>query len=411
MCDIDKGVVNGVNGLSNRNGGRKVGGFAEELRALMCARGLTGNELARQIPCDPALVSRYLSGKQPPSQRMANRFDDVLRGGGKLAALAPPRTRPGDLDPELRDRLAWAERHPRRIDVATVESLALLLAAQRQAEDTIGSAALVRPADAQLAVVEGFAAEAAGALRPAVIDVAMQWAQFTGWLHTSARDMSGARALWSQTLELAAEAGDATMTATVLAFRGYMAWLAGQAGPVIGLAQAAQRDPRVALSQRAYGASLEARGHAMAGDAAAMERKLGDLAALAGHLDQPGAQRPWSYWFTPQWFDCQRGITLGYLAHMDRYRTEAVDALTAGYEGLGAERDSEWGAGYLVHRAQVHARGGDLGQALADAMHAIPVARRTDSASLRGHLARLHAVLAASNPGDPRVTELAEALA
>ncbi len=388
-----------------------MGSFAEELRSLMAARGVSGNELARQVPCDAALVSRYLSGRQPPSRRMANRFDDVLCAGGKLGALVPSRTRRGDLDPELRDRLAWAERHPRRIDLATVESLAMLLAAQRQAEDTLGSAALVRPADAQLAVVEGFATEAAGALRPAVIDVAMQWTQFTGWLHTSARDMSGARSLWSQTLELAAEAGDATMVATVLAFKGYMAWLAGDAGPVIGLAQAAQRDPHVALSQRAYGASLEARGHAMAGDAQAMERKLGDLTELAGNLDQPGAQRPWSYWFTPEWFDCQRGITLGYLAHIDRYRTEAIDALTAGYDGLGTEQASEWGAGYLVHRAEVHARGGDLGQALADAMQTIPVARRTDSASLRGHLSRLRAGLVARWPDDARVAELTDALA
>lgn len=402
-----------VNNLSITTG--MAGGmrsFAEELRTLMAACGVSGNELARRVPCDPALVSRYLSGRQQPSRRMASRFDEVLAADGNLAALAPARVLSGGLDPEVRERLAWAERHPRRIDPAVAESLAALLTAQRLAEDTIGSAALVRPASAQLEVVESFVAEARGAVRPAMVDIAMQWAQFTAWLHTSARDLTGARVLWSQTLELAAEAGDVTMTATVMSSRGYMAWLAGAAGPMIGLAQAAQRDPLVAVSQRAYGASLEARGHAMTGDVAAAERKMGDLVDRAGQLaDRPAEQRPWSYWFTPQWFDCQRGITLGYLAHIDRFRAEAVTALTAGYEGLGADSRSEWGAGYLVHRAEVHARGSDIGQACADAMQAVPVARQTDSASLRGQLARLCARLAERWPDDSRVAELAAALA
>ena len=389
---------------------REVGDFAAELRALMAARDISGNSLARQVPCDPALVSRYRSGRQKPSQWMAARMDEVLGAGKELAALVPALPAPRGADLDVREQLAWAQRHPRRIDGAVVDSLAALLAAQRLAEDTLGSAALVWPVSAQLAVIEGIVTEAQGTVRPALVDVAMQWAQFTAWLHTSARDMAGARLLWSQTLELAAEAGDSTMTATVLSFRGYMAWLAGAAGPVIGLAQAAQRDPLVALSQRAYGASLEARGHAMAGDAPATERKLGDLAVLVGQLDAPGAQRPWSYWFTPPWFDCQRGITLGYLAHIDRFRAEAVAALTAGHEGLGAEGASEWGAGYLVHRAGVHARGGDVEEACADAMLAVPIARRTDSASLRGHLARLLAGLTGRWPDDPRVTELAGAL-
>lgn len=65
-----------------------AGSFAGELRALVAARGISGNELARRVPCDPALISRYLSGRQPPSARMAARLDDVLKAGGKLVAAA-----------------------------------------------------------------------------------------------------------------------------------------------------------------------------------------------------------------------------------------------------------------------------------------------------------------------------------
>lgn len=71
----------------------RMSGFAEALRALMAGHGLSGNELARLVPCDKALISRYLGGKQQPSQRMAWRFDDVLGAGGRLAALCEDATR------------------------------------------------------------------------------------------------------------------------------------------------------------------------------------------------------------------------------------------------------------------------------------------------------------------------------
>ena len=391
-----------------------MNGFAEALRALMAERGISGIALARQVPCDRALVSRYLSGKQPPSARMAARFDDVLAADGSLAARAGPGRRAvlaGGLlavGPETLDLLTWAERHPSRIDGAVVDSLADTLAAQRHTEDRLGSAAMLRPVMAQLAVVEELAADARGPVRLAVVDIAMQWCQFAAWLHTSARGFPAASALWRQTLELAAEAGDATMTATVLHNRAYMAYLASKPGPMIGLAAAAQRDRRANASERALGAALEARGHAMTGDADATERTLAAALGMAGQR-QPAR---WSYWATPQYVDCERGVALGYLAHIDRYRDQAIDALTAGYQSLGADLSgSEWGALYLLHRATVHGRGGDVDEACADAMQAAPVARQTKSASLTGMLAQLHAGLSARYPDDPRVAELADALA
>jgi hypothetical protein len=310
------------------------------------------------------------------------------------------------------ERLAWTQRHPRRIDQAAVDSLASLLTAQRRLEDSVGSAAVLGPVTAQLTAVEGLLSEARGPVRPALVDVAMQWAQFAAWLHMSARDFPAALAVWRQTLELAAEADDATMTATALTYRAAMAGLSGEPGTMIGLAQAAQRDARPARGQRAHSASVEARGYALTGDVAAAERKLGEVAELAAFADQPsGEQRPWLYWCTPQLFECRRGVALSYLAHIDRYRTQAIEALTAGYAGLGADvRGSEWTADILVHRAAVHVRGGDVEAACADALKVVPVARQTDSASLRGMLAQLHTGMAVRWPDDPRVADLADAL-
>ncbi len=148
----------------------------------------------------------------------------------------------------------------------------------------------------------------------------------------------------------------------------------------------------------------------MTGDAAMAERKLGESEELAEQVASQSVE-PWTYWWSPQVSQCQRGISLGYLAHIDRYRVQAIEALTEGYAGLGpGVARSEWAADYLVHRAAIHVRGGDVAEACADARQVVPVARQTSSASLRGMLGQLHAQMAVRWPGDARVAELADAL-
>jgi hypothetical protein len=339
----------------------------------------------------------------------------VLSGGLLVGIASAVAAQPlfGGLDVEERERLAWAERRPQRIDMTAVESLAAVLAGQRRAEDALGAATVLGPVMAQLAVVENLVNEARGPLRPAVIDIAQQWTQFAAWLHRQCRAIPASQTLWRQTLELATEADDATMTATALTRRAEMAWLTGQIGPMIGLAQAAQRDTRAATSERTHAAGVEARGLAITGDAAVAERKLAETADLAAHFaDHPGEQRPWSYWYSPQWFQCERGVTLGYLgAGSDRHRAQAVEELTAGYAGFSADVGrAEWAVDYILRRAAIHARGYDAEQACADALQVVPIWRQTNSASLGEMLAQLHAGLAARWPNDPRITELADAL-
>jgi hypothetical protein len=290
-----------------------------------------------------------------------------------------------------------------------VESLADVLAAQRRAEDALGSAALLRPVLAQLAVVDGLVQQVRGSLRPALVDVGQQWAQFAGWLCWDSGDLAGARACYGQALERAAELDDATMTATVLVQRGCMAAEAGEVGSMVGLAVAAQRDARPAPGQRAYAAGLEARGHAMAGDVVAAERKLaeaGDLAALTG---DPQGRRPWSYWMTPAFFRNEAGITCGYLAGSGpAWHRRAVDLLTARPAGRDA---ALWApATNLTHLARAHAVAGELDQARATAADAAGAARRSGSGRLMAVLARVYSELQARWPGDARVVQLAEVL-
>lgn len=409
-------------GYYSPNGVRDVNDFAAEMARLMAERGISGRQLARRVPVDGALICRLRSGKQRPSARVAARIDAELDAGGRLAAMIlPPRSRRSVIaagggllagallfGPEVAERIA----RPAVVDARAVDALRGVLAGQRRADDRAGSAAVIGAVTAQLAVVEDLTAGARGPGRLAVVDLAAEWSQFSAWLHISVRDFPAALALCRQALELAVEADDATMITTILRHRAYMAWLGGEPGAAAGLAAAAQRDTRAAASERGNAAMLQAASHAVTGDAAAAERSLGAAMDLAGEMtSRPERERSWSYWYSEPWFGCQRGLVLGYLADSERRRADAIDALAAGFAGLGPDAaGSEWGSDYLVHRAGVHARGGDVGQAVADAMPAVAVARRMRSASLRGFLVQLHAGLAARWPDDPRVVELGDAM-
>lgn len=62
--------------------------FAVMLRALMDERGLGVRALAARVPCDKALISRFVNGRERPSRQMARRLDEVLGAAGRLASAA-----------------------------------------------------------------------------------------------------------------------------------------------------------------------------------------------------------------------------------------------------------------------------------------------------------------------------------
>jgi transcriptional regulator with XRE-family HTH domain len=395
--------------------------FAEALSALMAERGISGRGLARRIPCDSALICRYRSGKQTPSVKMAQRLDEVLSAGGHLAALAGPGRRAvlaggaaaglAALAPDSLERLAWAQRHPRRIDQAAVDLLADVLASQIRADNAFGAAVMLPPVRAQLTVVENLVKQTSGPIRPALVNVAQQWAQHAAYQHRQIGDIAGDRGRLAQALEWATEIGDRTMTATVLLNRGESALLAGEVGTVISLAQAVQRDKAAAVGPRAHGADLEARGHALAADAAAAERCLGQAAELATELEDHDDKHPWLYWMSPADMQCKRGVSLGFLASDPRYYGLAVAELEAGWDALPTDqRTTSWGAKYPAYLAAVHERAGDVGQACAMAVEAARVVQRTGPSLAQRLAQQVHADLQARHPGDPRVTALADAL-
>jgi transcriptional regulator with XRE-family HTH domain len=60
--------------------------FSDALGALMARNEVSAYEVARRVPCDPSLISRYRNGRQKPSAKMADRLDEILGADGTLAS-------------------------------------------------------------------------------------------------------------------------------------------------------------------------------------------------------------------------------------------------------------------------------------------------------------------------------------
>jgi hypothetical protein len=329
----------------------------------------------------------------------------VLAGAGTALTTAWL----GFKDPE---RLTWAARHPRQVDMPVVISLGEMLWSQRHIEDAMGTVAVREPVLAQLATIEDLVRQAREPVRAALLEMAARWAQFAAYLHRDARDATGDRVRLAQATEWAAEIGDKERVASVFVQRAYGALHAREIGTVIGLCQAARQDASIAVEERAYGAAIEAQGHALAGDAPAAERTLGEMSELAEKL--PGRRQdrvPYLYWMTPQNLQCHQGVALGYLADIPRYRERAVTALQTGYGALpDDQKSSAWATRNLAHLADVHARAGDLEQSHGAALQAATIAQRTGSEWLAEMLTQVYAQLHVRWPDDPRTAELGEAL-
>ncbi|WP_067071828.1 helix-turn-helix domain-containing protein [Carbonactinospora thermoautotrophica] len=386
--------------------------FGDEMRRLMAEQGVSLRGLAKRVHYDVGYLSKVANGRKPPSVELATALDAALGADDALAALAVAKERlPGTpLDPDAEERLRKAVQQPRRVDTAVIDALAATLAAQRRLEDAIGSVPLVEPITTHLAVIEDLVLDARGPIRAKVLDVAAQWAQFCGWLHANTGTRSTARTWYDRAAEWAAEADNADMVATAWSMKGHLAWMTGRVGPMIGLSQAAQRPARrVSPGVRALAAQQEARGHALAGDGDATERKLDEAQALAARAaEHPEDEPAWIYFYSPDFLTMQRGLAYRYLGR----HAQAVELLTTGLAGLPEElRRAEWAAWYLYQLAVAHEQAGEPEQACAVAAEAADIARQTRAIRLRVQLQRLHARLAATWPTLPAVTDLGEHLA
>lgn len=320
-------------------------------------------------------------------------------GGGAAATV---------LDPEMEERMLFAARRPSRIDRPVVDSLAAVLAGQRRVEDAIGSEPLVAPVRAQLDMLDGMLVDVAGRVRPPLLDVASQWAQFAGWLHASTGRHGEAGLWYERALLWASEAGNVDMVATALNMKGHLAWLAGKPGPMLGLSQAAQRERGSSDGVLALAVQQEARALAIVGEADGVDRKLDQAVELTlSAAARPDDQPPWIYFFNTGMLSMQRALAYRYLGRHEA----AAELLREGLSRVAPDlRHSEWVGSYVVDLALTYAAMGAVSDAVASAREAVAVASKTGSERIWSRVRGLRQRLAREWAGSPAVAELDEVI-
>jgi tetratricopeptide (TPR) repeat protein len=209
--------------------------FAEALHTLMAGRAISGNMLARRVPCDKALISRYVNGHQAPSASMAARLDELLGADGELAALAVRPYRGGLAEPISAD----SEDDVRRrafLGAGLLGGIELLrqhldgaldpLTTSRDAEEWERAAAefaaevghlpprqVLPGLLADLSEAEARLTTAPGALRSRLARVCAQLAALTAITLCSLGETEYARRYWRTALRAADQSHDATLQA------------------------------------------------------------------------------------------------------------------------------------------------------------------------------------------------------
>jgi hypothetical protein len=297
------------------------------------------------LSADGALVAAWERSASPPVPVMP------------LATAAP--------DADLYDRITRAVEDPPRVDVPVVEWLERTLAEHRRVNDTVGATPLLGLIRSQLHVVAGFTRSASGPLATRLVDLAAQYAQFVAWMCIETKDHGAGLAWYDRARDWAEEAGDANMAATSLSMKAHLAWSVSDARRCVQMAQAARwYDRQVTPGVQGMAAQMQARGHALAGDAGSARRLLDEAQALIGRAaSRPEDEPRWMYFYGEDWFTLQRGMAELHLGNWH----DAAGLLSAGLAALPEwyRRDRAW---YGACLASAHGGAGDAEQAAAVAV-------------------------------------------
>jgi hypothetical protein len=311
--------------------------FAARLAVLMAGRGLGVRALARLVPCNHALISRYLNGRQLPSPGVAARLDALLGAGGELAALAA--ARPADTVVAGDDEIAALELTRRatasEVGAATVEQI-------EQAVDDLAvsyhgtpPAQLLARVRAHLGYVTSLVERRTTFAEHGRLLVA------GGWLSLLAatclidlHNHSAALAHLRTAAQIARETGHAEIAAWCLETRAWQVLTDGNYPKAAELAQAAQRAAPRGGSALIQATAQEGRAWARLGAAAETRDALARTEALVSPLPMP--DRPeHHYRYDPAKSDAYMATTLSWLGDpaAERYARQVLTRLESATDG------------------------------------------------------------------------------
>jgi transcriptional regulator with XRE-family HTH domain len=348
--------------------------FSDLLDRLRAERGMSLRELARSSHYDVGYLSKVINGHKLGSRELALQLDVLLGADGQLAAAweassqSPiPASPLASIAPDadLLDRITRAAEDPPRVDAPVIEWLERTLDDHRRVEDTVGARPLLGLIRNQLSVVADFTRSARGPLAARLTGLAAEYAQFLAWMCIDTRDHAAGLAWYDRAQDWAQEAGDPNMAATALSMKAHLAWSVRDPRRCVQMAQAARwYDDRITPGVQGMAAQMEARGHALAGEANPARSLLDQAQGLIERgAGQPEDEPPWMYFYGENWFRLQRGMAELHLRNWGA----AAELLASGLNELPApyRRDRAW---YGACLASAHAGAGDAEQAEAVAL-------------------------------------------
>lgn len=292
---------------------------------------------AAHLEIPPVLVG--LSDGRPQPQ--ARDDDDMHRRtllGGAVAAMAAP--------------ILAAAPDPHDAAGGQAAALRLSTSAYRRLDGTTPSRDLADAIDGHIRLIQAITRTATGdADRARLAAVGSEAASFAGWLAWDKGDHGSARSWYGGAIKAARTAGDPLLTAyqtgTLAQFEAH----AGNGTEALNLARRARRalgDRRPAVAD-AWLSSVEALGHAAAGDRRSCDRALtASRGAVATIADEKPPPWPWVFSFTDTKVSAARVACGARLGLADWVMSEDTEALATGHAKQRALLVLDIAAGHLA---------------------------------------------------------------
>jgi tetratricopeptide (TPR) repeat protein len=327
-----------------------------------------------------------------------------LAGGAPAEFRAP-------LETDKTERLRAVVGGQAGADAQVAHHLEVVLAHYRVLDDLIGPQRMLGPVQAFTAAIDTVRKESGAGMQRALLQVAAQYDQLTGWLWVDSGNHAMARLCYDRALARAVEGGGHALARYLLACKSEQALMARQIATAIMLAQEAQSiegapDGTWYLTPavRAWAADLESRGWALLREEKLCKQKLEEAEELLA-TSTGGARAeepPWIYHFVPEALDVHRGICHTALGETGAAISVFEEAIAAVPEQRPRDR-----AYYLCWLARAHAGNNEPDRASEVARHAVQLGIETDSTRVVDEVRLLHGEL---DPQMPAVRELGELL-
>jgi transcriptional regulator with XRE-family HTH domain len=322
-------------------------------------------------------------------QRMKRR--QLLQGAAALggAALLP--------DPEPWERLANAlqpspgrsSQMIRGIDLdETIGYLGRAFTEFSTADWLLGPKLVLAAVPEHLSLITELLAVVKGETRTTVLNLGARYGEFASWLYQDRGKLADASYWADRAIEWAQQANNPLMVSYVLMRKSNQASARGDAPNAIGLAQAAQRQPRLTPRTLAVVMQQEAHGHALAGDERSAHALLDKAFVQAAASDQNGDEGPGRYCI-PSYIEIQRATCWLQLGHPKR----AIKLFDTELQKLPRVHRRDRGV-YLARLGLAHAMDQQPEQAAALGREALDTAKATGSGRIIEELRPLRSEIA-----------------